>query len=204
MISKKNKNRFKENLNFCFDLLKGSKLKLLFTCIFLVIALLTGIIVATKTHSHYEIGENYGVVDVTTGGVTTTFFARLFSMILIAGIVFGCSFISYLYPLAVVFLAYRAYLFGLNIALMLILYGFSGVIVTFLVVLPCQLLALIILTVFYLLMALTTKDLKCFGATRLSRQRSKILVMTFIALLVICILESILLWLFSAKIILII
>ena len=104
MTTKKRNNLFKNNFNFCFDLLKESKLKLFIVAIFLLIAIFTGIIVATKIHSHYDIKDDFGVVDVTTGGLTTTFFARLFSMLLIACIVFGCSFIPYLFPVAIIFL----------------------------------------------------------------------------------------------------
>lgn len=172
--------------------------------VLLIIAILTGVIVALRTHSHYEIGENYGVVDVTTGGLATTFFARLFSMLLIAVICFGCSFLHYLFPVAMIFLCYRAYLLGLNIALMIILYGLTGVVVSLIIALPCQLIALLILAISYLLHVQTTKDCKCFGGGRTPNQRIKILILTLILILAICIIESVLLWLFSAKIILVI
>jgi len=201
---KKNKKNFKENFGFCLELIKESKLKVVITSILLLIALLTGIIIALRTHSFYKVGENYGVVDVTSGGLTTTFFARLFSMLLVGAIVFGCSFIHYLYPLAMIFLCYRAYLLGLNIALMLILYGLPGIVVSLIVALPCQLIALVVLTLFYLLMCQSVKDFKRFGGCRTPSQKMKILIFTLIILLTICILESLLLWIFSAKIILVI
>lgn len=204
MTTKKRNNQFKENFSFCFELIKQSKLKFLITSLLFVVAILTGIIVALRTRSHYEIGDNYGVVDVTTGGLTTTFFARLFSMILITLICFGCSFLPYLYPLAMVFLCYRAYLLGLNITLMIALYGLSGVVVSLIVALPCQLIALAVLGLFYFLMAQTTKDFKRFGGCRTPNQRKKLIIFTLILILAICILESILLWIFSAKIILVI
>lgn len=203
-MTKKKINGFKESCSFSFELLKECKLKTIITSVLLIIAIFTGIIVAIRTHSYYEIGKNYGVVDVASGGLTTTFFARIFSMLLIAAIVLGCSYLSYLFPLALIFLCYRAYLLGLNISLMIILYGLSGVVVSLIIALPCQLLALIMLAVFYLLMSQTTKDYKIFGGCRTPKQRTKILVCTLIVLLAICILESILLWIFSAKVILVI
>lgn len=204
MTTKKKNNQFKENFAFSFELLKESKIKVIITAILLFIAILTGIIVAARTHTHYQIGENYGVVDVSSGGLTTTFFARLFSMALIALIVFGCSFLPWLFPLAMIFLCYRAYLLGLNITLMIILYGLPGVVISLIVALPCQLIALLVLSLFYLLMAQTAKDFKCFGGTRTPSQRMKIIMITLILILALCILESILLWIFSAKIILVI
>ena len=201
---KKNKNIFKENISFCFEILKECKLKVLITGLLIIIAILTGIIVASRTHSYYDISENFGVVDVSSGGLTTTFFARLFSMLLIGAIVFGCSFLHFLYPLAMIFLCYRAYLLGLNITLMLILYGLPGVVVSLIVALPCQLVALIVLTMFYLLMSKTSKDYKCFGGGKIPYQRKKLIILSLISLLIICVIESILLWIFSAKIILVI
>lgn len=204
MRQKKKINNLKERFGFCFELLKESKLKVIIFSILLVIAIFTGIIVAIKTHSHFEVGSSYGIVDITTGGLTTTFFARLFSMLLIAIIVFGCSFLPYLLPIAIIFLGYRAYLLGLNITLMIILYGFSGILVCLLIALPCQLIALAILTLFYILMCKTNKDYKCFGIGRTTNQKAKIIFFTLISLLVLCLIESLFLSLFSAKIILVI
>ena len=97
-MNKKKSFKFKEDYGFCFDLIKQCKIKTVILAIILLISILTGIVVACKTHSCYAVNKNYGVVDVTSGGLTTTFFARLFSMLLIAGICFGCSFLSYLFP----------------------------------------------------------------------------------------------------------
>ena len=115
----KNKNRqVKELTAFGQEMIKDSKFKLISISVILFISFLTGIIIAAKTHSGYEHFENFGIVDIRTGGLTTTFFTRLLSMLLIALILFGCSFTIYTLPIAVIFLAYRSYLLGLNISLM--------------------------------------------------------------------------------------
>ena len=204
MITKKNNNKFKDCIRFVGELLKNCKIKSLICSLTLLIGFLTGIIIAAKTHHHYQIGENYGVVDVSSGGLTTTFFARLFSMLLVCAIIFGCSFLPYLFPVAMIFLCYRAYLLGLNIVLMIILYGLPGVVISLIVALPCQLFCLIALFLFYLLISQTNKDYRCFGRAQIPNQRLKILIATALVLLAICILEAILLWIFSAKIILVI
>lgn len=201
----KNKNRqFKDATRFACDMLKESKLKIVIVSVVTIIALLTGIIVAAKTHSSYKGLDGYGIVDVRTGGLTTTFFTRLLSMLFIALILFGCSFSVYLLPIGIIFLAYRAYLLGLNICLMIIFYGFSGVVVTVIIAFPCQLIAIALLGLFFILMSKTIKDYKCFGGCRVPNQRMKIIVSALVALLAICLVESLLLALFSARVILII
>ena len=204
MTYKNKKRQLKNVAGFALDLLKESKVKLIIISVLIVIAFLTGVIVAARTHSSYNNLDGYGIVDVRTGGLTTTFFTRLFSMLFIALILFGCSFTVYLFPVGLIFLVYRAYLLGLNICLMIVFYGFSGVVVTIIVAFPCQLIALAVLGLFYILMSKTIKDYKCYGGARVPKQRMKILVSAIVLFLAICIVESLLLTLFSAKVILII
>lgn len=201
----KSKNRqFKEEARFAFDILKESKIKAVIVSVVVLIALLTGIIVAARTHTAFASIDNYGIIDVKTGTLTTTFFTRFFSMLFIGLILLGCSFSVYLFPIGVVFIAYRAYLLGLNICLMIVHYGFSGVIVTIIVAFPCQLIALALMCLFFILMSKTIKDFKCFGGCRVPKQRMKIIICGLLCLLIICIFESLLLLLFSAKVILVI
>lgn len=204
-MTNKNKNRqFKEVINFIIDMLKECKIKTIILSLVIVIAFLTGIIVAARTHTSFASIDGYGIIDVKTGTLTTSFFTRLFSMLFVALILLGCSFFNFLLPIAVLFLAYRTYLLGLNICLMIVLYGFSGVIATILIALPCQLLAIILLGLFYLLMSKTIGDYKCYGGTKIPKQKVILITYTLILIFAICLIESILLTLFSAKVILII
>ncbi len=201
----KNKNRqIKEATRFACDMLKESKLFIVIISVISIIALLTGIIVAIKTRSSFAHLDGYGVVDVRTGGLATSFFTRLFSMLFIALILFGCSFSVYIFPIGIIFLAYRTYLLGLNVCLLIIRYGFSGVVISVIVAFPCQLLALVVLAVFFILMTKTIRDYKCFGGCRVPKQRTKLIVCALVCLICICIVESVFLVLFSAKFILII
>lgn len=204
-MTNKHKNRqLKDELKFCFDILKESKVKVIVISVVTLIALLTGIIIAARTHSAYASLDNFGVIDVRTGTLTTSFFTRLLSMFFIALILLGCSFTIYTFPIGLLFIAYRAYLLGLNICLMIVFYGFSGVIVTVIVAFPCQLIALALLCLFYILMTKTVKDYKCFGGSKVPNQRMKIIVCGFLSLFVICVCEALLLTLFSARVILVI
>ncbi len=204
-MTNKNKNRlFKDFTNFIFENIKINKILLIIISILTFITFLTGIIVAAKTHSSLIDSDNFGTVDVSNGGITSTFFTRLLSMLFVMLILFGCSFIIYLLPIGVIFIIYRGYLLGLNICLMIVRFGFSGTIISIIVAFPCQLLALAIFIIFFVIMLKTNKDYRCWGGCRTPHQRLKILLITLIVLLILCALESLLLALFSAKVILVI
>ena len=205
-MTNKNKNRFfRETSSFILYTIKECKIRTIIITSLLLITLLTGIIVGIRTHNSYNISNNFGVVDISENGVSSsTFFTRLLSMLLVFLILFGSSYNKYTWAIGFIFLGYRSYLLGLNITLMIIFYGFSGVVVSVIVALPCQLLTLIVLSVFFIMMSKTFCDYRNFGGCRIPKQKTKILVTTLILLLLICILESILLSLFSAKVILVI
>lgn len=205
-MTKKYKNRnFKNYFNFIIELLKERKIAMLVFFTFMLIAFITGIIVATKTSNSYTINDNFGVVNINSNSVSvSTFFTRLFSMLLITLLLFGCSYTKFLSPIALLLLVYRSYLLGLYLCLMIALYGISGVIVSIIVAFPCQILSLIIMAIFYITMAKTLRENQCHGIYKTPKQKSKLLVLSLLLLLSICLCEELLLVIFSAKIILVI
>lgn len=205
-MTKKYKNRnFKNYFDFIIELLKERKIAMLVFFTFMLIAFITGIIVATKTSNSYTINDNFGVVNINSNSVSaSTFFTRLFSMLLITLLLFGCSYTKFLSPIALLLLVYRSYLLGLYLCLMIALYGISGVIVSIIVAFPCQILSLIIMAIFYITMAKTLRENQCHGIYKTPKQKSKLLVLSLLLLLSICLCEELLLVIFSAKIILVI
>ena len=205
-MTRKYKNRnFKNYFDFIIELLKERKIAMLVFFTFMLIAFVTGIIVATKTSNSYTINDNFGVVNINSNSVSaSTFFTRLFSMLLITLLLFGCSYTKFLSPIALLLLVYRSYLLGLYLCLMIALYGISGVIVSIIVAFPCQILSLIIMAIFYITMAKTLRENQCHGIYKTPKQKSKLLVLSLLLLLSICLCEELLLVIFSAKIILVI
>lgn len=200
----KNKNRqLKQSFGFAFDMVKESKIKVIIIAAVILITFLTGIIVALKTKADYSTLERLGVVCFGRNGVNTSFFTRILSMILIALVCFGCSFTDYLLPVAVLFLAYRGYLLGVNICLIIAVNGIGGIIFSILIVFPCQIIALAILSLFYILLSKTNKDKRCFGRARVPNQKMKIFIIVLVILVLICLLEALLLVIFSPKVILV-
>lgn len=204
-MTKKNKNfAIKDIKDFIFESIKLCKIKSAILLLFALITFLTGIIVAIKTHKSWGTSDGMGIINTKTGALTSSFFTRLLSMMFVYLILLGCSFHHMLFPIAVIFLSYRGYLLGLNITLMIIFYGFSGAIISILVALPCQLFAILSLMIFYILMHRTSKDYACYGGSRYLGQRTKISLSFVCVLMLICLIESFLLFMFSAKIILVI
>ena len=205
-MTNKNKNRFfRDAFEFIISSIKACKLKTIIIIIFTTIALITGIIVAIRTKDSYNISNNFGVVDVSSNGVnSSTFFTRLLSMLLVFAICLGSSYNNYTFVIGLIFLSYRAYLLGLNLCLMIVFYGFSGVVVSVIVAFPCQLLTLAVLAVFFIIMSRTFCDQRNFGGCHMPKQKTKVIISTLICLLLLCLIETILLALFSAKVILVI
>lgn len=204
-MTKRNKNfTFLGCKNFILDSIKSCKLKTLILFIVLFVTFLTGIIVAIKTKSDWGTAGGLGIIDAKTGGLTSTFFTRLMSMLFVLLILFGSSYFSFLFPIAIIVLAYRSYLLGLNACLIIILHGFSGALISILIAFPCQFIVLIALALFYLLLCQTRKDYVCFGISRINNQKLIICLSTLVILIALCVVESIILLLFSARIILII
>jgi len=185
------------------ECLKQHKIKTLIMAITILIAFLTGLIIAIKTRSDWGTGEWFGVIDARTGVLTTTFLTRLLSMTFIFLILLGCCFSKFLFPIAVIFISYRAYLLGLNITLLIIFYGMSGAIFSILIALPCQLLAILILSIFYIVFYKTNRDCACYGGES-TKKKVYICIATFVLLISVCLAESILLFIFSPRMILVI
>ncbi len=204
-MTNKNKNRiFKDVKNFIFDTIKINKILLLIICILSFIIFLTGIIVAIKTNSNVINNDSWGIVDIATGKLTISFFSRLLSMIFVMIILFLCSFNKYLLPIAVLFIFYRSYLLGLNICLIIINYGFTGAIISVIIAFPCQLFILCSLILFYVMMLKINRDLKSWGGCYTTYPRLKVLLFSLLFLFILCIIETLLLVLFSADVILVI
>ncbi len=188
--------------NVC-DCLRASKVKCLILAFVLLVSLLTGIIVAVRCHNSPFINgaPAYGVVDISGVVINSSFFTRLLSMILVLLLLLLFSLSPFCMPLAFILLAYRTYLLGLNLCLMFMLYGFSGVIASFLIALPCQLLALIIFYFYYICLSSPCNSF-CSGINW--NVKLKILAIAFICLFVASLFESMLLVIFNVNVILVI
>lgn len=178
--------------------IKKNKLKCFAMIVIALIALLTGIIVAIRTRSISTFTQVLGDAENLND---TNFWLRFLSMAVVFSFVVIASLSPWLCPLALLFIAYRAFLMGGNITLLIILNGISGVVVGLLVVLPCQIISLLLFILFYLLLCEARSYKGCYGCER-RRNYSLMLVLFGMALIVaICLIESFLIGLLSPKVI---
>lgn len=195
----KNRSVINEAKYYLSDAFHTSKVKLIITLFLLFVSLLVGIILGFKYNSSLSINllKDYGVVNFVGTGVTSSFFSRLLSIILIMAILFGCSFSKFLTPLAIVVLAFRTYLLGFNLCLMFLTYGLPGIFISVFIILPCQLLILVAFCIYYCL--LTNSGGQCKIKTKL-----KICLAILLLMIVLCLSETLLLITFNASVIIVI
>lgn len=187
------KNIKRHDFTRILDLIKHSKLKLILIGTLCLVMLFTGIIVAIKGCDNCDGVELF---DFCSFG--SSFWGRLLSMVLVALICFGCSFTKWLFPLALLFLSYRGYLLGLNLALIIACNGFVGIVAAVLVILPCQLCVIALISLMYA--ALCKIRAECIKG----KEMFLIFIISLVLLLAVCLIETILFALFSPNIILIV
>lgn len=187
------------------DCFSASKTKIIITLFILFVSLVTGIILAIQYNSDLSMHllKDFGIVEFVGSGVTTTFFSRLLSIILVMLLLFGCSFTPFFTPLAILLLAFRTYLLGFNFCLMLITYGLSGIIISIFVILPCQIILILALTLYFFMLNKCTCDHRCYGGGGAGDRLKTSLILLLIMALV-CLCETILLLVFNANVIIVI
>lgn len=132
------------------DILKSIKWQLIISIIVILVGFIIGIVTAFSSIST-DITEGEGLLSFLTGDMASfsSFFYRLLSCLVVLFLLFLFSKSKWLSPFALVLIFYRAYLFGVNIGLLLRFYGISGVIVAIVIIFPLQLLLSLFFAIFY-------------------------------------------------------
>ena len=207
MIKSYKTHSFINGLRFsCSRTLRENKMRFFIILFIVLITISAGVFVAIKNSSNntlYSLQE-ISLDDFKSGfvGSSSAFFSRIISLSINVIILFGVSFVPFLFPLATLLLAYRGYLFGLNFTLIFILYGLGGCLTAVVVILPCQLLTLFALIMFYLISSKINSNCKRFGATDCNR--FLFLLLGFLILVLINLVETLLLYLLNGQVILVI
>lgn len=181
------------------DAIKKNKFKFLFMASIAVIALLTGIIIAIKTQSITTFTRLLGEKKECLNG--TTFWLRLLSMLVVYAFIVIGSLSPWLCPIAFLFVAYRAFLMGGNITLLIIFNGLSGTVVGLLVVLPCQLISLALFIFLFLLLCEARNYKKCYGCERVKNYWLLLVLVGVLLITLLCLVESLLISLLSPNVI---
>ncbi len=207
MIKSYKTHSFFNGLRFsCVNAIKANKLKIILTLTFVLIAMCTGVFIAIKSNRAFELCQltEISLGDFYSGFVASSsaFFSRSLSLCVNIVILTGLSFSVYLLPLAQILFVYRGYLFGLNFALIFIFYGIGGIFTAVIIVLPCQLLTLFVLIMFYFIFSRINNNCHKFGHCECNR--FLFVLIGILILLLINLVETLLLFILNGKVILVI
>ena len=198
---------FLDGLRFsCVNAIKTNKIKILISFALVLIAISTGIFIAIKNSHSCNLGQlkEICLVDFASGfaASSSAFFSRCFSLLVNIAILLVLTLSPHLFFLAEILFVYRGYLFGLNFALIFIFYGLGGVVTGIVVVLPCQLLILFAMIMFYIVFQRINQNRKKFGCYECNRL---LFVIGFVVLLLLVNLaETLLLCLLNGRVIMVI
>lgn len=177
---------------------------------FVLVALLTGIFTAVKNADNYSSVwfDNYNIIQFYNSemGTWELFFSRFISYAICLIVIWICSLTIFLTPLSFAMLMIRAYLVGLNSCFMFILFGLSGILTTIIIIAPCQIISLVLLIVFMTIMLKRASNKRKFGSYCVNKEKSSFVIFLIFLLLLTLVnfLETLLLYIFSTKIILVI
>lgn len=195
------------NLKYSFlGFYKSNKAKLLILAFLLLLSLLTGIFTAIKLYNiNSEVNLlNYSFVTLIDGAIYTfsIFIKRFLSMLLVIGLLILFSLNKYISVFGYLLLCYRAFLLSINCTLIVIVLGIGGAINGILIILPCHLIEILLMSLIFILGMSACKNKKAYGS--FGNGFSKHLTLIIVASLIVDILEILLLYLFKASTILII
>lgn len=190
-------------LNF----VKANSAKIIILGVLAVLALVTGIFSAVKflQGNTTIIFSDFGLQELVSGsaGSGSMFFQRMGSITVVMIFLTLFSLHSSMFVLGGVIIVYRTFLLGLNVTFILLLHGLGGVITALLIILPLQLLMLVLMIAFFVL-ARDRCAVKSKYGTKGGVNLFILIIVFLLALALVNLIETFLLVLTSAKMILII
>ena len=136
-------------------------------------------------------------------GTSSLFYSRLFSSCMVSLIIFISSSSIFFLPVNIFIIVYRAYLLSLNATIIIIFNGLSGILCTFFIIMPCQLISLFLIIMFCAYAFKYACVKRRYGICHDFKIWHKLLIFFFL-LLILNLIETFLLYIFSSKIILVI
>ncbi len=207
MVKSYKSHSFVDGLRFsCVNAIKANNVKIFVSFALVLIAISTGVFVAIKTSNAHDLC-NLREIDLDSfhtgfAASSSAFFARSCSLCINVLLLTMLAFAPFLFPLGAALFIYRGYLFGLNLALIFIFYGIGSIFTAVVVILPCQLLTLFVLILFFVVLERMNCNCKKFGRTDCNR--TLFVLFALLILLLINLVETLLLCVLSGNVILVI
>lgn len=187
--------------------IKVNKIRLFILLFLTVVGFLTGVFTAIKYLNGGQVFNfnDYGISEFANGNIATSslFFKRLISYSCFLLILLICSLTAFLFPIGCFVIVYRSYLLGLNIAIMVALYGLGGILTALLIILPIQLLIIAMSCLFFCMIRNRCLIKKKYGKA-IGLNAFLIFLIFILILTLLNLIETLLLILFSAQVILVI
>ena len=177
-----------------------NKIKILVLIFIAVLGIFTGIFTATKSGINITNFQGYNLYIYADGSVFSfdVFFYRMLSHITVLVIISICSYSIFLLPLSYILFFYRAYLIGLNCTFLIILFGFSGIFTSVIIIIPCQIIITFIFIIYFCLMINRAVEKKRFGICN-KPKFINIFLITLLILTLLNFIETMLLILLNAR-----
>ena len=196
------------SLKYSFiEFFSQSKIKIIICLAFCLVGLLTGLFTAIKIFNtgDLQIFESFNLTYQLSDleNFSSNFFSRLLSYELVIILLFVFSLHPLLYLFGWCLIAYRSFLVSINCTMIVLIFSFSGIIKGILILLPCQLLMLLIMTLYYCFLCQQIQDEKILKHKGFN---TIVLAIMFssICLTVVNLIETLLLFLFRSNVILVI
>lgn len=188
----------------CKESIKDCKWRFIIMLVISILSLCIGVFLAIRVNNAGEIENigDYGFAgfSLTSTSSLSTFFTRLLSLVIFSIFLMLFSLSPILYTLAGVVIAYRSYLVGLNITVIIICNGLAGIFTTIFIIFPCQLVLMILLACFF---AMYSKQ--CVYKRKTGQgEKLKVMLIFLGLILLVDIVESLLLLVFSSPVILVV
>ncbi len=190
----------------CGNAVRANKVKF-FTIVALALAAIAiGVVVAVKSHNNFDLCRLREInLDDFYAGVaasSSAFLSRCLSLLVNVVLICLLSLSPYLFPLACALFVFRAYLFGLNFALIFVFYGIGSLFTAVVIILPCGLMTLLALILFYVILERLNYGCKRYGGAQVSRVA--IVISAILILLALNLVETVLLCILSGRVIVVI
>ena len=194
------------NLRFSIKhFFRNNQIKLYILLAVALFGIFTGIFTAVKLGVTTTTVQGYGLTIFANGKIFSfdIFFSRMLSHIIMIAVLSVASLNVFALPLGHIFIIYRTYLIGFNCTLLITSYSLVGVVTSIVVIIPIQLAVLCVSFVFYCLLMDRAIEKKRFGVCH-GPKYLKLFLIFLLILTILNLIETLLLILLSATVILVI
>lgn len=207
---KKSYNSLAKKANFYFymqEFVQANKYKIILISVLCLIGILTGIFTAVKISGTDDL-DLFEAFNLTKSlsefeNFSNNFFSRLFSyeVVLVLLLIFAQ------HPAVNVFgyclITYRGFLIAINCTMLIIVFSFSGILKSLLIILPCQLLMLAVMAIYFCFACNQTRTRKVYCKNKKQGIVLQFVIAT-VALSLVNLVETILLFVFKSSVILVV